>query len=590
MQHPHAALQRRDYAAFLDACGAGGVGLAAWAPYAPALGMAAVEQLDQAQAQTQTQAGGNNPEQRDKLRLREALTKLSDPFSSAVQYAESARSTGLSAALQVVVEEGRRGAQDLSTADADDFDAADTVQRMLIAALQLRQLLVESEAGHGCGQAGDVAMVGASTVYDSEGMANELALVVPMLTLSFPHLFPIGPVAKALSGLPGGIQLLAALAANTCEGDGDTASVRAVVDAAFGHLNTLERGSEVAAAAVLSRLCLLAPPATSMVRAHLVEKQLLPEMVLQLTSDLHDELEFLTSVVFGLEAKRDWLLAHLASSQRSIRGPPSSQPQPKPVPSSSGSELGPEPQTHSKRGRPDIIPLGRTREAAPGPDTGLPEASPLAKRPRLGGPGTLSAPLPRTSQAANNPVPVPAPVPIPAVSRTSSFSSGAANVHAANISLRVREALLVDAQRTLELNQERDRDLDGHARKRLMWSERALRHLRLFCVLVGAGGLRPSGEEMSMWLTAVATAREERGRAPPASPQHQQHQEEERLLSAGTLRLSLSFLCLSQGLTAPSFRPFPAIADAVRGALGVHVRVPSTALRDVAEVASAAGE
>jgi integrator complex subunit 2 len=87
---------------------------------------------------------------------------------------------------------------------------------------------------------------------------------------------------------------------------------------------------------------------------------------------------------------------------------------------------------------------------------------------------------------------------------------------------RIRAALLADARYTCQ---------------KMGWGGRLHAHVRLYCVLVRAGDLSPTHEEVEFWLKALATSL--------GQPE---------FVSERTLQLGIAFVCLVPGLSGPSTR------------------------------------
>ncbi|KAG0609634.1 hypothetical protein M758_7G002500 [Ceratodon purpureus] len=272
----------------------------------------------------------------------------------------------------------------------------------------------------------------------------------------------------------------------------------------------IEHADADAAALILIKLCQIAPSLASVCREALVNTRSLVELALQITVEIiHDELEFLSRLIFSREATSQWILHHVGARQKfgeSLAG-----------------------QEH-KIARWGVSDSSRHKEKE----------------------GSVA---------------------------------------------RIREALLADARRIWHE--------DG-------WGGRLHSHLRLYCVLVRAGELSPTHEEVDFWLKALGNSSRDTG-----------------YVSVRTLQLGMAFVCLVSGLAGPStknlfhsaiscllkaatdtnkpactpanvelavwlavqllLRKFAEIAMLVREAVGMHVTVQFSLMRDVAEAASGAG-
>lgn len=265
-----------------------------------------------------------------------------------------------------------------------------------------------------------------------------------------------------------------------------------------------------AAASILITLCQIAPSLASVCREALVNTRSLVELALQITVEIiHDELEFLSRLVFSRETTSQWILHHVGAKQ--------------------------------KFGESQAVPEHKTA--------------------RWG------------------------------VSDSSRHREKEGSV------ARIRDALLADARRSWQE--------DG-------WGGRLHSHLRLYCVLVRAGEMSPTHEEVDFWLKALGNSSRDTG-----------------YVSVRTLQLGMAFVCLVSGLAGPStknlfhsamgcllkaatdtskpactpanvelavwlavqllLRKFQEIAMLVREAVGMHVTVQNSLMRDVAEAASGAG-
>lgn len=78
-----------------------------------------------------------------------------------------------------------------------------------------------------------------------------------------------------------------------------------------------EHADAEAAALILINLCQIAPALASVCREALVNTRSLPELALQITVEiLHDELEFLSRLVFSRETTSQWILHHVGAKQK----------------------------------------------------------------------------------------------------------------------------------------------------------------------------------------------------------------------------------------------------------------------------------
>lgn len=78
-----------------------------------------------------------------------------------------------------------------------------------------------------------------------------------------------------------------------------------------------EHGDADAAALTLMKLCQIAPSIASVCREALVNTRSLVELALQITVEiLHDELEFLSRLIFSRETTSQWILHHVGAKQK----------------------------------------------------------------------------------------------------------------------------------------------------------------------------------------------------------------------------------------------------------------------------------
>ncbi|CAM6090427.1 unnamed protein product [Calypogeia fissa] len=174
------------------------------------------------------------------------------------------------------------------------------------------------------------------------------------------------------------------------------------------------------------------------------------------------------------------------------------------------------------------------------------------------------------------------------------------------VATRVLDALLADAKSTW---------------KEKGWCGRLHAHLRLYCVLIRAGDLQPTHEEVDFWLRLLGGTMDQSGG-------ELKHAVKSAFVSERTLQLGISFVCLVPGLSSSStksllhtcianllraamgnanyadctpeielavwvavqllLRRFADVAGLVREALGMHVTVHTASMRDVADAAVAA--